>query len=176
MLNVVVDGHVCEMQVHLAKVLEIKSRAHVIYGVLRSVGWEGERLTGEAPGPLSEATKVGGEEAAGKERSLNRATLAAADADPAALHSEDPSFRLWMEKRGHFINTAYKRRFFTLTKIGGRWTMSYYKDEKLTVKRGSFKFSRGATVGRGSPTEFRLNLEDPRITYVLLFLTALTYV
>ena len=42
MLNVEMDGHVCELQLHLKALIAIKSQAHRIYGILRSVGWEEE--------------------------------------------------------------------------------------------------------------------------------------
>ena len=41
-LNVEIEGHVCELQLHLAKLYGIKSQAHRIYKMKRSVGWEGE--------------------------------------------------------------------------------------------------------------------------------------
>jgi len=42
MLNVEIEGHVCELQLHLAKLHGIKSQAHRIYKMKRSVGWEDE--------------------------------------------------------------------------------------------------------------------------------------
>ena len=42
MLNVEVEGHVCELQLHLAKLITIKSKAHRVYQMQRSAGWEGE--------------------------------------------------------------------------------------------------------------------------------------
>ena len=42
MLNMEVEGHVCELQLHLAKLITIKSKAHRVYQLQRSAGWEGE--------------------------------------------------------------------------------------------------------------------------------------
>ena len=42
MLNVEIEGHVCELQLHLAKLIAIKSKAHRVYQMQRSAGWEGE--------------------------------------------------------------------------------------------------------------------------------------
>ena len=42
MLNVEIEGHVCELQLHLAKLIAIKSKAHRVYQLQRSAGWEGE--------------------------------------------------------------------------------------------------------------------------------------
>jgi len=40
MLNITIDSHICELQLHLASLIAIKSQAHRIYDILRSVGWE----------------------------------------------------------------------------------------------------------------------------------------
>ena len=39
MLNGSVGGHVCELQLHIKNLVDFKAQAHVIYGILRSVGW-----------------------------------------------------------------------------------------------------------------------------------------
>ena len=38
-LNGSVGGHVCELQLHIKYLVDFKAQAHVIYGILRSVGW-----------------------------------------------------------------------------------------------------------------------------------------
>ena len=42
MLNAEIEGHVWKLQLHLAKLIGIKSQAHLIYKMKRNVGWEGE--------------------------------------------------------------------------------------------------------------------------------------
>lgn len=42
MLNVSVNGYVCELQLHLEQLKALKASAHRIYDILRSVGWEGD--------------------------------------------------------------------------------------------------------------------------------------
>ena len=48
MLNLMIDGHVCELQFQLSMLMAIKPQSHRIYNLLRSVGWEGEDLQMEA--------------------------------------------------------------------------------------------------------------------------------
>ena len=46
LLNVRVrdDPHVGELQLHIGRIKAIKPKAHRLYGILRSYGWEGESL------------------------------------------------------------------------------------------------------------------------------------
>ena len=56
MLNGSVGGHVCELQLQVKKLLDFKAQAHVIYGILRSVGWDGdERPIALRPEPAASA-------------------------------------------------------------------------------------------------------------------------
>ena len=53
-LNGSVGGHVCELQLHIKNLVDFKAQAHVIYGILRSVGWDGdERPIALRPEPVA---------------------------------------------------------------------------------------------------------------------------
>ena len=132
-LNGSVAGHVCELQPQVKKLLDFKAQAHVIYGILRSVGWDGdERPIALRPEPAASAAapslKAAASDASGG---------AAVVEEPKA---SEPNYCGLLHKRGH-VRTNWKQRYF---EIQGSEVL-YYARKGDDAPKGRIPL-RGATV------------------------------
>ena len=109
------------------------------------IGGGGGAAAEEVPLHLQVATVVEVESGASGGGSGGGAT--AKEVPMPTTPQDKPSFAGFLEKRGHFLNTGYKKRYFTLLdKADGSWVMSYYKDSAL---KGSFVLGGDATIVPG---------------------------
>ena len=133
MLNGSVGGHVCELQLHIKNLVVFKAQAHVIYGILRSVGWDGdERPIALRPEPAASAAAPSSKAAAS-----DASGGAAVVEEPKA---SEPNYSGLLHKRGH-VRTNWKQRYF---EIQGSEVL-YYVRKRDDAPKGRIPL-RGATV------------------------------
>ena len=134
MLNGSVGGHVCELQLQVKKLLDFKAQAHVIYGILRSVGWDGdERPIALRPEPAASAAAPSSKAAAS-----DASGGAAVVEEPKA---SEPNYSGLLHKRGRHVRTNWKQRYF---EIQGSEVL-YYARKGDDAPKGRIPL-RGATV------------------------------
>ena len=132
-LNGPVGGHVCELQLHIKKLVDFEAQAHVIYGILRSVGWDGdERPIALRPEPAASAAAPSSKAAAS-----DASGGAAVVEEPKA---SEPNYSGLLHKRGH-VRTNWKQRYF---EIQGSEVL-YYARKGDDAPKGRIPL-RGATV------------------------------